>query len=116
MEEQGISKSEMARRMHTNRSALDRLLDPDNPSVTLLAHSACACTSSWLPDERTERGQSPLAPLCATALGDTVTNAQQRAYQLDDRMHWGGAHLRCNIGWRAAEWNRKRTRNEKPGT
>ena len=31
-----ISKSEMARRMGTSRSALARLLDPDNPSVTLL--------------------------------------------------------------------------------
>lgn len=30
-----LSKSEMARRMDTSRSALDRLLDPDNPSVTL---------------------------------------------------------------------------------
>ena len=35
MAEQGLSKSEMARRMETSRSALDRLLDPDNPSVTL---------------------------------------------------------------------------------
>ena len=35
MEEQNISKSEMARRMETSRSALDRLLDPDNASVTL---------------------------------------------------------------------------------
>jgi DNA-binding phage protein len=35
MAEQNISKSEMARRMHTSRSALDRLLDPDNSSVTL---------------------------------------------------------------------------------
>ena len=26
----------MARRMRTSRAALDRLLDPDNPSVTLL--------------------------------------------------------------------------------
>ena len=26
----------MARRMNTSRAALDRLLDPDNPSVTLL--------------------------------------------------------------------------------
>jgi len=25
----------MARRMHTTRAQLDRLLDPDNPSVTL---------------------------------------------------------------------------------
>jgi DNA-binding Xre family transcriptional regulator len=30
-----ISKSEMARRMHTSRAALERLLDPDNYSVTL---------------------------------------------------------------------------------
>ena len=35
MEEQGLSKSEMARRMHTSRPALERLLDPDNDSVTL---------------------------------------------------------------------------------
>ena len=35
MIEQKISKSEMARRMKTSRSALDRLLDPDNSSVTL---------------------------------------------------------------------------------
>ena len=30
-----LSKSEMARRMATSRSALDRLLDPSNPAVTL---------------------------------------------------------------------------------
>ena len=35
MQEQGITKVEMARRMATSRAALDRLLDPDNPSVTL---------------------------------------------------------------------------------
>ena len=35
MSEKNLSKSEMARRMATSRSALDRLLDPDNPSVTL---------------------------------------------------------------------------------
>lgn len=32
---QGLSKSEMARRMHTSRASLDRLLDPENGSVTL---------------------------------------------------------------------------------
>jgi hypothetical protein len=32
---ESISKAEMARRMKTSRSSLDRLLDPDNPSVTL---------------------------------------------------------------------------------
>ena len=41
MSEQNLSKAEMARRMETSRSALDRLLDPENPSVTLQTlHSA----------------------------------------------------------------------------
>ena len=35
MGEANLSKAEMARRMETSRSALDRLLDPDNVSVTL---------------------------------------------------------------------------------
>ncbi len=35
MEEELLSKAELARRMDTSRSALDRLLDPDNASVTL---------------------------------------------------------------------------------
>lgn len=35
MAEEDLSKAEMARRMETSRSALDRLLDPDNSSVTL---------------------------------------------------------------------------------
>jgi len=35
MAEQEISKMEMARRMGTSRSALDRLLNPQNPSVSL---------------------------------------------------------------------------------
>jgi hypothetical protein len=35
MSESKLSKSEMARRMETSRSALDRLLDPANTSVTL---------------------------------------------------------------------------------
>lgn len=35
MKEQGLSKAAMARRMKTSRMALDRLLDPDNTSVTL---------------------------------------------------------------------------------
>ncbi len=36
MQEQRLSKTEMARRMNTSRAALDRLLDPENASVTLL--------------------------------------------------------------------------------
>lgn len=35
MDETNLSKAEMARRMETSRSALDRLLDPDNSAVTL---------------------------------------------------------------------------------
>ncbi len=35
MDETNLSKAEMARRMKTSRSALDRLLDPENSSVTL---------------------------------------------------------------------------------
>jgi DNA-binding phage protein len=31
----GLSKSELARRMKTSRTQLDRVLDPDNGSVTL---------------------------------------------------------------------------------
>jgi predicted XRE-type DNA-binding protein len=35
IKESGLSKSEVARRMHTSRAVLDRLLDEANPSVTL---------------------------------------------------------------------------------
>jgi hypothetical protein len=35
MKTQGITKVEMARRMGTSRSQLDRLLDPDSGGVTL---------------------------------------------------------------------------------
>jgi len=35
MKEKGLSKTAMARKMATSRSALERLLDPDNVSVTL---------------------------------------------------------------------------------
>ena len=35
MKRQNLTKAAMAARMKTSRSALDRLLDPDNESVTL---------------------------------------------------------------------------------
>lgn len=35
MTNESISKSEMARRMNTSRSQLDRLLDPENPRIQL---------------------------------------------------------------------------------
>jgi antitoxin HicB len=36
MKKQKITKAQLAKRMGTSRSALDRLLDPENASVTLL--------------------------------------------------------------------------------
>ena len=35
MDKQHLSKTKMAARMNTSRRQLDRLLDPNNPSVTL---------------------------------------------------------------------------------
>ncbi|PVZ09763.1 MULTISPECIES: phosphoribosylamine--glycine ligase [unclassified Pseudomonas] len=39
--------------------------------------------------------------LCATALGDTVVQAQQQAYALAARVNWNGAFYRKDIGYRA---------------
>ncbi|MCD6647170.1 phosphoribosylamine--glycine ligase [Vibrio cholerae] len=39
--------------------------------------------------------------LCATALGNTVLEAQQRAYQLAEQIHWNGMFCRRDIGYRA---------------
>jgi antitoxin HicB len=35
MDKEGLTKTELAKRMRTSRAQLDRLLDPDNESVTL---------------------------------------------------------------------------------
>jgi len=39
--------------------------------------------------------------LCVTALGDTVAQAQQRAYELMKDIHWEGSFSRSDIGYRA---------------
>ena len=39
--------------------------------------------------------------LCATALGKNVSEAQQRAYQLVDKIRWDGMYYRKDIGHRA---------------
>lgn len=39
--------------------------------------------------------------LCVTALGDTVTEAQQRAYALLNETSWNGAYFRTDIAYRA---------------
>lgn len=43
MEQQRLSKAEMARRMHTSRAAVDRLLDPNSVSATLTTLEKAAC-------------------------------------------------------------------------
>lgn len=39
--------------------------------------------------------------LCVTALGETVAEAQQRAYQLAEDIHWQDSFYRRDIGYRA---------------
>ncbi len=39
--------------------------------------------------------------LCATALGETVSEAQQRAYKLAEQIHWPDAFYRRDIAYRA---------------
>lgn len=46
--------------------------------------------------------------LCATALGTTVTEAQQRAYQLVNRIHWEQCYKRDDIAFRAIERERQK--------
>ena len=42
LEKEQVKKTVLAKRMHTSRAALDRLLDPSNPSVTLATLSRAA--------------------------------------------------------------------------
>lgn len=39
--------------------------------------------------------------LCVTALGDTVTQAQERAYQVVEQIHWDDVYYRKDIAYRA---------------
>ena len=39
--------------------------------------------------------------LCATAMGDSVSEAQARAYQLASKIDWKDMYFRNDIGWRA---------------
>ena len=41
--------------------------------------------------------------LCATALGNTVTQAQQAAYDLVKEINWSGVEYRTDIAYRAIE-------------
>ena len=50
--------------------------------------------------------------LCATALGNTVSEAQSRAYDLARTIQWNGVYYRKDIGYRAVR-REKETLNEK---
>jgi phosphoribosylamine--glycine ligase len=39
--------------------------------------------------------------LCACALGDTVTEAQHKAYEVVNKIHWDNVYFRSDIGYRA---------------
>ena len=43
MKKEKLTKDKLAKRMKTSRAALDRLLDPTNPSVTLVTLGKAAC-------------------------------------------------------------------------
>jgi antitoxin HicB len=43
MKKEKLTKDALAKRMKTSRAALDRLLDPANPSVTLATLGKAAC-------------------------------------------------------------------------
>jgi phosphoribosylamine--glycine ligase len=46
--------------------------------------------------------------LCATALGDSVSEAQDRAYELVKQIRWNGVYYRTDIGYRAVARERDR--------
>jgi len=41
--------------------------------------------------------------LCACALGGTVAEAQRKAYEIADKIHWDGVYYRRDIGHKAIE-------------
>ncbi|ASA55568.1 phosphoribosylamine--glycine ligase [Vibrio gazogenes] len=51
--------------------------------------------------------------LCATALGNTVSEAQQRAYALAKQIQWDGVFCRSDIGYRAIDREQKIAREQK---
>jgi phosphoribosylamine--glycine ligase len=39
--------------------------------------------------------------LCVTALGDSVRDAQKKAYDMVHKIHWDNVYYRTDIGYRA---------------
>src|SRR5213082_3107210 len=70
MKKEGISKSEMAKRMGTSRSQLERLLDPKNPHI-LLDSLKQDMGILWV-KESLELAATSSHPLCHFTLADTL--------------------------------------------
>ena len=59
MKEKHLTRTEMARRMHTSRAALDRLLDPDYEAITLTTlRKAAAVVGREIRLELAQSGES----------------------------------------------------------
>jgi antitoxin HicB len=70
MKKQGISKLEMARRMQTSRSQLDRFLDPQNDKVLLrTVQRAALAVGKRISLQLAEPEVSPKASRTKTAVG-----------------------------------------------
>ena len=61
MADEGITKSELAKRMKTSRAQLDRLLDPENESVTLGTLNVTVSPWADVYLDGFHLGQTPLA-------------------------------------------------------
>jgi len=87
MKEKNFTKAEMARRMHTSRAALNRLLDPDYDAVTLRLYPTSA--NSFF----TESGISFLLDLRIRTQAFQLPqelSALARNLEVDRRARWSG--------------------------
>lgn len=70
-------------------------LPAETPEATKIFHAGTALNS----DQQVVTAGGRV--LCVTALGNTVTEAQQHAYQLLHQVSWKDAYFRTDIGYRA---------------
>ncbi len=70
---------------------------PQQPSDEVVVFHA----GTALDDEDAQLRTNGGRVLCVTALGDTVRQAQKRAYDAAGAIYFDGAHYRRDIGWRA---------------
>jgi antitoxin HicB len=82
MKQRQLSKTEMASRMKTSRAAVERLLDPDNTSITLATLGrAAAALGKYLSVGFTER--KPMRRSAQAVRGTLVSNRTSRPEATD---------------------------------